>query len=77
MPTVACQTDMIVDNKYKRFGVHHKVKHDEYKRGYKDGSNAESANNAFYDERRLLAIIETLQIENKELCGTVKSQDSA
>ena len=75
MPSVSCQTDMILDNKYRRFFVHHKVKDDEYKKGYKDGTN-ESANNAFYDERRLLAIIEKLQIEN-EFLRNVKSQDSA
>jgi hypothetical protein len=76
MPTVSCQTDMIVEKKSQhRFMIHHKVKDDEYKKGYKDGTN-ESANNAFYDERRLLAIIEKLQIEN-ELLRNVKSQDSA
>ena len=66
MPNVSCQTDMILDNKYRRFFVHHKVKDDEYKKGYKDGTN-ESANNAFYDERRLLEFIEKLQIENEHL----------
>ena len=67
MPTVSCQTDMIVDKKpIRRFTISHKVKDDEYKRGYKDGTN-ESANNAFYDERRLLEIIEKLQIENEHL----------
>ena len=74
MPTVSCQTDMIVDKKpIRRFTISHKVKDDEYKRGYKDGTN-ESANNAFYDERRLLAIIEKLQIEN-ELLQIYNSKD--
>jgi hypothetical protein len=71
MPTVACQTDMILDNKPKRFMIHHKVHDTSYQRGYKDGTT-ESANNAFYDEQRLLAIIEKLQIDN-ELLRNVKS----
>ncbi len=74
MPSVACQTDIIVEKKsQRRFTISHKIKDDEYKRGYKDGTN-ESANNAFYDERRLLAIIEKLQIEN-ELLQIYNSKD--
>ena len=71
MPTVATQTDMIVEKKPRSFIIPHKVKDDEYKRGYNDGTN-EIANKSFYDEQRLLAIIENLQIEN-ELLRTVKS----
>ncbi len=76
MPTVSTQTDMIVEKKpQRRFTIPHKVKDDEYKRGYKDGTT-ESANNAFYDEQRLLALIEKLQIENA-LLQIVNLQDSA
>jgi len=74
MPTVATQTDMIVEKKsQRRFTMSHKINVNDanYQRGYKDGTN-EIANKSFYDEQRLLTIIENLQIENV-LLRTVKS----